>query len=177
MITDVSAIVKELRKDERYKRLKNAFDTAPIYQISVSKLLTEIDSLQALRKVRRLNSSDPKFVDRVIEANLYEQVARSRLTEIMMSCIRVQSTLNSAIESLKAYYLTSHSLTLKSVRTKEERLQVINVVLSVFIKYVNKISMLKESANLVISDIDKTSWNLRLIIDAVKISHKPENVI
>jgi len=119
MKRDIQSIIKEMKKDAKFKRLRTAFDTLPMYQLPIENLITEIESSHKIRKIRRLNPEDPKFVDALIQANVNDQATRSRMTEIMMTCIRASTTLEAALEALSNHLLITYSEQLRGFRTKE----------------------------------------------------------
>lgn len=174
---DIQPLLKEIRRDQKYKRLRLSFDEAPMYQLPLDKLIEEVETAHKLRSIRRLNSQDPGFVDAVVVANTLDQGTRSRLTEILMSCARAISTLDRAVEALKQYLLITYSNELKSFRTKEERSMVINMALAPFIRYVERVETLKNIVDLVIVDIDKGGWSLRTSIEVLKIHTSKERTL
>lgn len=171
---DISDTVRALRQDPNYRRLKELFSTLPLYRLPVDELMKEIETTHRLRDVRRLNSLDPGFLDALIKANTQEQSSRSRLTEIIMNCGRAIANLESALESLRYNLLLKHNDELRSYRTKEERLMVITLVLVNFKKYINQVKIVQDSAQLVVADIDKSAWSLKLTIMALQSHMAPE---
>lgn len=166
-----------MRKDVKYKRLRSTFATHENFRLPLDSLMDELKLLHQERKVRRLNPTDPQFIDKVIEANLNDQAARSRITEILVRCVRSHTLLSSAVESLRYHLLITYSENLKSFRTIAERAQIVNMTLKTFETFLTDVSVLKESAQLVIGDIDKAQWSLKAIIDALKLHHSDERRI
>lgn len=165
----VESAVLIMRRDPKYKKLKHTFDTHENFQLALEDLTQELMQSHQNRLVRRLNYTDPKFVDAVINASIKEQATRSRITEIMVQCMRSHTLLNNAIESLKYHLLVTYTDELRSFRTKEERMQIVNMALRTFNKYLGDLLAVKESAQLMAADIDKSSWNLKLIVEAMKL--------
>lgn len=170
----VAEVVRTLKRDEKYKKLKETFSTHENFKIPVESLLDELKILHSDRLIRSLNSTDPKIIEKLLEANLKEQSIRARVTEILIRCVRSHSLLTKAINSLKYHLLMSYPDELKSFRTKEERNQIVTVALKRFDEYLADLAVLKESASLVASDIDKASWNLRLMVDTLKLRIGPD---
>ncbi len=162
-------IILKMQEDPKYQRLRNSFDTSETYRIPFDELLKEIETLHKMREIRRLNTEDPAFVDQLIKANTNDQSIRSRLTEILMRCVRAGTSLSSAIEALKHHLLLTHGEILKSYRTKEERQYVVTMSLLPFVRYTTRVTALRESAQLVIADIDKGAWAIRTSIEALKL--------
>jgi predicted secreted protein len=174
---ELKPIISAMRSDEKYKRLKLSFDTLPIYQIAVDTILTEIGTAHKLRDIRRLNTSDPQFIDKIIKANTSDQSHRGRMTEILMTCLRSRATLERACTALKHHLLVTYSTELRGFRTKEERTYVIDMALSPFIRYIDRIQLLQDTANLVITDIDKGQWGLKLTVSALQMDRSRESNI
>lgn len=166
-----------MQEDPKYKRLRNSFDTADTYRIPFDELQKEIETLHKMREIRRLNTDDPAFVDQLIKANTNDQSIRGRLTEVLMKCVRSGASLNSAMDALKYHLLLTYSDALKAYRTKEERQYIVTMALSPFVRYTDRVSALKESAQLVIADIDKGNWAIRTSIDALKLHVAKERFI
>ena len=161
-------IILKMQEDIKFKRLKETFSTLALYQIPIEELTKEVETLHKMREIRRLNTQDPAFVDQLIKANTNDQSIRGRLTEIMMTCIRASSRLQTAVDALKHHLLLTHGETLKSFRTKEERGYIVNMALVSFTRYLDNVSSLKECTQLIIGDIDKGSWSIRTSIDGLK---------
>jgi len=174
---DLSEVIRFLRKDEKYKRLRELFGSSPLYRLHIEKLTDEINTLHQTRAIRRLNALDPKIVDAVINAITIDQSNRSRLTEISITCLRAKTSLEDALESLKHHMLATYQDELRQFRTKEERMTVMDMTFRQFRKYIMQVEVLKLTAEAVIQDIDKGSWAVRGLIDALKIHHGRENSI
>lgn len=174
MKASTKMVISTLRKDKRYKRLLESFESAPLYNIAREELLDELRQIHELREIRRLNPREDGFVDKLISANTHDQAQRSRCVAIMMQCVNVTAKLVEATDSLKQHFLMEYSDQLRSFRTKEERSMVISTALKKFHKYVHEIDTLREVANLVVSDIDKAAWSLRNSVEALKVHHGRE---
>lgn len=168
-------VVTILHRDKRYKRLLDTFNTASLYNIPREKLIAELKDIHSLREVRRLNVRDPEYVDKLLNANAHDQAQRSRCTEILMSCVHVTEQLNRALSALKDHLLLEYSDQLRQFRTKEERMQVLNIALRKFTRFLDNIKVLHALTELVIGDIDKAAWAMRASIEALKITRGREH--
>ena len=166
---DIQPVIKAMKKDKRYKRLREAFQSLPIYQLKIEALNEELANLHKIREVRRLNTSDPAFVDALIRANNQDISTRGRASEIMMECVRIIDKLGHAVKLLQDHLLITYHDELRSYRTKEERLQVVRIVLRPFEKYINDASSLKEVSQIVITDIDKDNFAMNLTMRALEL--------
>ncbi len=171
---DYSQLKDIIREDNRYKRLKESFDENKLFHMPIEQYLKEVESAHQIRPVRVLNPSDSHFVDKLISANTSDQSTRSRLTAIMMECVRASSTLQAATDSFREYVLMVYAEDLKSLRTKDERMMLINATLSPFLRYVTKVNTLRDTIKLVVDDIDKACWSLKLSVEAYKIHSQRE---
>jgi hypothetical protein len=170
----IQPVLKVLRRDPKYKTLLDTFKNHENFNLPLESLLDELKFMHKKRIIRKLNPTDPKFADNVIKAALDDQAKRSRITEIMVRCVRAHALLSSAVDSLRYHLLATYSEELRSFRTKEERAQVVNMVLKQFNSFLTNVSVVKESAQLIVADIDKSAWSLRLVVDTYKIHAAPE---
>jgi hypothetical protein len=175
MRADWVLFVQKLKKNKKYITLKDLFNDMPIYDMPLDKLMEEVETLHKQRKIRRLDSTDHLFLDKVVEANVQDQSVRARITEIMLLCLKASSSLSTAIEALQYHLLLEYGEELKSFRTKEERLRLVQISLKPFKEYIENVNILKDMCLLVVSDIDKAAWSLSKNIDAMKIGTNKEH--
>jgi hypothetical protein len=166
--------VKVLKSDSKYKRLYTTFSTHENFTLPLEDFYEELRTGHKLRKVRKLNSTDPNFVDKLITAVLNDQSLRSRTTEILIQCSRSHALMEEAVTKLRYHLLLSYGEELVGFRTKEERLQIVNMALSPFNTFLSEASTLKESCLLLTADIDKAAWALKSLVEAFKIHSVPE---
>ncbi len=169
MKSKVSSVVAMLRNDKRYKRLLSQFNTLPVFNIPVETLVEEITQIHEMRAIRRLDASQPGFIDAVVNANTHDQAQRSRLTAISMRCIHVTSKLKLALDNLRNYYLLEYSDHLRQFRTKEERALVMRIALKKFHTYIDQVAYVRELALQVVSDVDKGGYSLKTTVEALKV--------
>lgn len=174
MKRDLTPLRDKLRKDARCRRLNKLFQELPLYQVPADDWLSEIERIHKARAIRFLNTSNPRFIESVVDASVRDQADRSRLTEISMQCYKAESTLHEAVDTMRDYLLLTYSSDLAFVRTKEERVKVINLALAPFLRFIERAQRVTNMADLVIKDIDKGSWSLRLLVDSYKLHHAPE---
>lgn len=156
----------KLRNDSRCMRLKTLFQELPLYQIPLDTYMDEIDQIHKGRGIRFLAQSSPRFIESVVDASLQDQANRSRLTEIAMHCYKAENTLNEALTNLKTYLLMAYAADLGFIRTKDERLQVVNMALAPFQSFMAEVAKVRALANMVIDDVDKAAWSLQRLIAA-----------
>jgi hypothetical protein len=172
-----SSLKVYLQKDKRYLRLKDSLSTLPVFNLDVDSIYSEIKMADSMRKVKKLKSTAPDFVDRIIAAALNDQNIRSRMTEILTETVRTRRSLEVALESFTSYALLRYADTLSIFKTKGEKEGAINFFFSDAYKYLADICMLQDVVTKVVEDIDKAHWTLKTIVDALKMIHTPEGRI
>ena len=114
----------------------------------------------------------------ILEENLKAQAYRSRLSEICIQCTRITAKIKIASEKLKDYIQVTYSESIKeSGRTKEERSIVVNSLLHEANAYINRISSVVEMAEILIADIDKQHYSLKLTLDALSLHVNKEHIL
>lgn len=159
----------KLRNDSRCLRLKTLFQELPLYQIPLEAYMVEIDQVHKGRGIRFLAQSSPRFIESVVDASLQDQANRSRLTEIAMHCYKAENTLSEALTNLKTYLLMAYAADLGFIRTKDERLQVVNMALAPFQAFTAEVAKVRALANMVVEDIDRGAWSLKLLVSAYQL--------
>ena len=175
----VKSIKRTIKNDDRYRKLKKAFIELPEFNLNTDEIEEELLSLHQSRPVRRLRSKleGNKFVDEVIKALLKDQEVRSRLTEIMVGCLKTESKLEDALVAFKHYVLVEYADQLSAISTKAERSQIVDSCLRPFEKYLVTIANMQTKARTIIEDIDKAAYAMKNTIEAVKlITHKSATV-
>lgn len=177
MQVSLSSLVKSIQADARFRRLVNLFEESPLYKIPFKQLHEEIESLHRTRPVRILNRDDPRFIEKIVDASIRDQSYRSRLTEISVQCYRSASSLQDALDAMRSHILFTFSSQMKVIRTKDERLQVIDLAMAPLLKHVRQCDRLKTTAEMVIGDIDKAAWSLKLLVSSYELHSRPEQRI
>ena len=172
----VRSIVHTLKKDSRYRRLEQAFNELPIYRIPVDDLLEEIERMHKMRPVRTLRSEDARFIDKAIEACVRDQSCRSRCAEINVMCIKARASLEKATSKLREYMLVRYAQEIAVMRTREERVNLINTVLSTFLKFVHQVSIVESCSAVILDDIDKAAWMFKGVVAAYGLQNRTESL-
>lgn len=167
MKRDLRPIRDKLRSDKRCERLLTLFHELPMYQLPTEDLIKEIEQIHTARNIRFLTQSTPRFIEAVVDASLMDQANRSRLAEISMACFKAESTLNEALKPLRAYLMITYASDFAGIRTKEERLQIIDMALAPFTRFIERVSKTKTLAQMVVDDVDKGAWSLKLLVSAL----------
>lgn len=174
MKRDLAPIIKQIRGDSRYQRLLKNFQELPVYQLEVSKLSEEINRIHKVRSSRYLDQNKPEIIRDIVGAGLNDSAQRSRLCEIEMQCAQCADSLEDATKALTEYLIIAYGQAMGSVRTKDERLQLMRIALKPFLSFIKEVNLVRDLAKIVISDIDKTYWYLQLTLNSYEIRHRPE---
>lgn len=177
MKRDLRPIREKLRNDRRCQRLLGIFNDSAIYRLAFESLTAEVMDIHRTRAVRFLSRNDGRFIEKIVDASLRDQANRSRLAEISMQCFRAQASLEEALTPLQEYLLMTYGPEMSFVRTKDERKQLVEMALRPFYKFISQTQRLRELTDIVISDIDKAAWGLRLLVNAYELSNRPEQTI
>ncbi len=171
MKRDLRPLMERLRSDKRCERLKTLFHELPIYQLPIEDFTKEIEQIHKTRNIRFLTQSSPRFIESVVDASLMDQANRSRLTEIAMACYKAENTLQEALEPLREYLLLSYAADLAFIRTKDERGIVLNMALAPFVKFIFRVTQVKQLAEMVIKDIDQGAYSLQRLVAAMQLKN------
>lgn len=176
MKRDLRPIREKLRSDKRCQRLLGIFNESAIYKIAFNSLTEEVMDIHKTRSVRFLsrNGNDGRFIEKIVDSSLRDQANRSRLAEISMQCFRAQASLNEALEPLQEYLIMTYGPEMSFVRTKDERKQLVEMALRPFYKFISQCGTLRQLTDIVISDIDKAAWSLKLLVSTYELNNRPE---
>lgn len=163
----------KIEKDKKYKMLKATLTKAST-QFDAAALRKEIETLHSARVVRRLNPSNPKFINKVIAANTEDIGVRSRLAEILLRCAGITGSIVKAIDAFKSHCELKYSKTLGSFRTKSERESALDSCLSDIYEYLSDLELIENLANIVIKDVDQAGFGLKRNVDAIGLHFVPE---
>lgn len=174
---EIRTLIKKLENDSRVLRMHENFSKFDFYNLPIKELKSEIQTLHTTRSMRTLKLTDADFHNSIIEASLHDQAIRSRLTEISLQTYRAEKSLIQTMAALKDYLVVNYSDALAVLKTKEERLRVIDVILSDFAKYAEHAAMIQNMATLIVKDIDQASWSIKSTIEVLKMWSLKEKTI
>ncbi len=174
-----SSVKRIIKGDARYKKFKEAFESSGYYALDVIELEKEILFLHETRVIRKMRDfrGSPNYVDNVIEAVMMDQSIRSRLTEILVACITVESRLKDGLKKLTDYISVEYSTELSKWRTKDERKTFVETILRNPYSYREKVEVLRMKIEIIVTDIDKAGFALKNTIQALELVVKPEKRI
>lgn len=161
---DVKRIKKKIKKDERFKQLKENLDS-PRFNIPFDTWRKELKFNHSQRTLTKLKTSDPKFGKRVIKGAQREVSTRSRAVEMKVMCTEIERSLKSALNYFEDYLLLEYASDLKYFSTVKERQKFIQALLRPFQEHLDKVISMNAEISLYVEDIDKAGYALKSMVD------------
>lgn len=175
----MSNLQDKIREDEQYIKFMRVI-TMNAKRINVETLIDEVKEITEMRTRTSVayDKSPRKMLTAIVQENLKAQSYRSRLSEISLQSTRVVAQINNASAKMRDYInLTFNEEIKKLGRSKDDRAVISNVMLSKSIKYVDSLEALIEMAGIVISDIDKQHYSLKLAKETVELLIQRESIL
>lgn len=168
----------KIRKDVKYKKFEQIIEMN-VERLNVNNLLDEIGDIAEIRtKTALVFNQSSDSIKQIIDQNLKAQAYRSRLSEICVQCNRISSLVNLACEKIKDYINVTYSKEISSIgRTKEERGTVISSLMHTALEFISGLNSVIEMAEIIIADIDKQHYSLKLTIDALNLHVNKEHIL
>ncbi len=168
---DIRHAKKTLNNDKRLRKVKLAFNTLPEYSLDFEDLNKELDTLMTMRSVRSLKDEKGTLSQAVMDAMLQDQSYRSRCTEILMSCVRVDRKLSRTIDKLEDYLMVEYASLISGLyRTVKERKAFVVYVLRRYTDFLDQVEELRERCGLLTGDIDKAGFAMKNTIEALNLA-------
>jgi hypothetical protein len=148
-------------------------------RININTLMDEIRDVAELRtKTSLAFCAKQELLKKLMEENLKAQAYRSRLSEICVQSSRITVKLGMACEKLSDYVNVTYADEIRSLgRTKEERSVVVNSLLRSAYDFISSLESVVEMAEIVIADIDKQHYSLKLTLDALNLHVNKEHIL
>lgn len=168
-------ISKLLLKDSAWKKFISILDHVS-GMADFDNYANEIMTLHKGRKSRGLmyRSTTTK---RLIESSMQDISYRGRCTEIMVEVRRAQRMLKVGLDAVKNHIFAKYNQHLKAYSTKAERDSYVNNLLQDAYSKLNEFDGIVEICEIVIGDIDKTSWAYKSILQAMDLVYQRENIL
>lgn len=174
MSAELDRLKKTLRKDPRYKRLKQMFTSSSLYKMPFDEYKDELRTLHKTRTIHKQSAGHPNFGHNIIEAAIKDQANRHRYTEILVMCTEAVNNLDKLLESFERYILTEYDADLKRFKTKDERRFFVSSVMHRFHEYKDECEELRQIVKLFIEDIDKAGFTVTNLVKAYDIIMRRE---
>lgn len=168
----------KIKKDEQYKKFADTI-RMNVERINTSNLMDEIRDIAEIRtKTSLVFTAKTELLKKLMEENLKAQGYRSRLSEICVQASRISAKIDVACEKLRDYINVTYSEEIKNIgRTKEERNMVANSLLQQAYEFTSGMESAVEMAEIVIADIDKQHYSLKLTLDALNLHVNKEHIL
>lgn len=160
---------KAIRADSKYTKFKEIM-TKELGRIDLEADITELKTLHQTRQSRVLYGNKNKYSANVLmEASLQDLSARSRMVEIRVSLSNRLAVMESAIKAFSRYIYVEYVLNDPNYTTEAQRNNFISDVLVVWKEKVERGKIVLEMADAFIKDIDQAGYNLRNMMDCLKL--------
>ena len=156
-----------LQKDKRIQTLEKlilnhklstyAEETTKIHSVRMARYLLPNLSLSDLQK-----------------AAVNESSYRSRLVEILMTVKTFSSALGDYLESMETYLFKKYPDLYEGLRYKTDRALITDKILRKYNKVYVEAAAIEENIELIITDIDKKAYTLRLLMDTIQLATQRE---
>lgn len=179
MKIDTHDLKNQIRRDPLYRKFKEVVQLNSV-RINVESLTTEVKEVSELRSKTSVKyySSHSKQLQAVTQQNLDAQAYRSRLAEICLQSKRVISQVDRACDKIRDHINLKFAEEIKTFgRTKEERSLISNIMLRFATDYTDELEALIEMAEIVIADIDKQHYSLKLTKETVELLIHRETIL
>lgn len=172
-MSELRELVARVKANQHLVRASTSF--AKSNKIDVAKLLAEIEMMQSIRVANKLDVSATNLVEQLISSSARDTAYRSRVAEILFKATRTKHLITSRINNLRDILNLQYKDLLYSVyRTQADRNMFLDQNMREFSTYSDSLTKLIESARIVVDDIDKAAWSLKLILEAVSVHKKAE---
>lgn len=162
------SLVKVLRKDQNYKKLKKILEVART-KVDVAKDRATAMNLHSSLEVRDLYGQRKFSAKRILSATSQVQANRSSLVVLRARATEHVSYVEQAVKSFKRYAFTEYREDFSDYRTKEQRDAVVQTALGSADDFIQEIQGLLDLLDLLIKDLDQSSHALRHMIDVLKL--------
>lgn len=179
MKIDTTDLKFQVRKDPLFRRFKEVVDLNS-QRINVESLINEVKEVSEMRTrtAVKYNQTPSELIKALVQENLTAQAYRSRLAEICLQATRVIAQIDRACDKIRDHINLKYLEEIKSLgRTKDERALISNTVLRFATNYTDELGTLIEMAELIIADIDKQHYSLKLTKESVELLVNRESIL
>lgn len=140
----------------------------------VKEVEEEILHLHAARTSRKPRQDTTAAILLKIAAN--EIRTRARLSEILVESMKPRRALEALIDLLETYLPTEYSRNFIGLKTKGDRDAIVDALLADGRRIVSRMERVESQVSVVIQDIDKSGYNLRLMGDMLELVARRESI-
>ena len=170
----IADLKHSLKGDDKWKRYRSLLasikETFP-----VESLQQEIDTIQKLRKVRgvRLNGIS---ANKLLDMSMDEVQHRARLTEVLIQARREFARLDALVTGMYSYIKGEYAQELSSFKSQADRNSAVETLLSTGYEVLSQIEAISDTVELVIKDIDQSSFTLTRVANLIELTTRREHV-
>lgn len=162
------SLIKKIRETKDYKTFK-AMVVKVSEKLDVEKDRAEALSMHAGRTSRRMHGKKQYSPKSLIDAALNDLACRSRLVELRVQASIQISLLHDAIKAMRHYITNEFDDELSEYKTVGQRSALIDRVITKALEVESNGKAIIEMMDHLIVDIDKASYHLRAMCDALKL--------
>ncbi|QXV74200.1 hypothetical protein [Rhizobium phage RHEph12] len=167
-------LINIVREDQTYRKAKKQFDLL-LQDVDTKSLIHELFTLQTSRNVNTLNRKVLQdALRKIVDASVDEILTRSRATTIKMQALQALIAIEEITSHLSKYLLAKYNKQMKMeghTTITAQRAQV-DVYMRRFLETKKQLEYVDKLANMVVEDIDQSSYSLRRITDAIDMGRK-----
>lgn len=166
-----------LKKDTKWARFKAVYDTT--YKPEFDEYIDEIQLLHKTRSIRVLGIKSAPSGKTLADASMKDQAARSRCVEICINVVRSRNYLAITMNTVSSYMNAEYGsfMATLGVRTISDRRELVESMFGPAQRMIDKLDTITEIADLVIKDVDMSSWALKTTVTALEIATARERTV
>lgn len=164
----MSSLLQDIRNDPQYKKFKVIFARTQ-ERLDLQRNLQEALTLHAGRSSRSLYGKNQFSIKALISASLKDCSWRARMVEIRVQASIQLSILKEAVNALRKYLSTEYSDDLTEFKNIEQRRAFVDRAIKDALAFLDEGNSLLETIDALVSDIDKTSFHLRNMLEGLKL--------
>lgn len=162
------SIINKIRETKDYSTFKRLVTNISA-KVNVEKDQEEALAMHAGRTSRRMHGKKQYSPKSLIDAALNDLACRSRLVELRVRASIEASLLHDAIKAVRHYITNEFDVELAKYKTVDQRKAVIDRAIKRSLEVESELVALVELLDTLISDIDKSSYQLKVMVDALKL--------
>lgn len=164
----MSALLKLLANDEKWKKFNNIL-TSCVGPSTYNNYVKDLENMHKSRISRTLYLKKPT-IDRVIESVTQDGAFRSRYVEILFELNKSYRKLQVVVEAIRHHIRTKYASWLQNnFSTAKDRLAYVDSLLVNALRRLSDYERIIDSINLLVDDIDKYAWNIKAVLESLKI--------
>lgn len=169
----IDVLKKYLREDDAFTRYKSVRATASA-QMPYDVLCDEIERIQVCRQARA--STHDLMPKDLLSVSMDEVSHRARLTEVLVQAKRCRATIQPVVDGMWNYIASTYFEELKAFKTAGQRDSAISTVLNAGYTFIANLDSLIDQCELVIKEIDQTSFALTRAANLMELTIRRENI-